>query len=93
MSSSEYAMLQGSSARLSSCADAATPYFMPAVFSSGPIDKVSEWGNCLLSTAPGQGPDPSRLSSLHLTNKRGICGYSFKKGDICWNCRCGCRSI
>lgn len=70
-----------------------TPYFMPAVFSSGPIDKVSEWGNCLLSTAPGQGPDPSRLSSLHLTNKRGICGYSFKKGDICWNCRCGCRSI
>lgn len=57
------------------------------VFSSGPFDKLGEWGNHMLTTAPGQAPDVTSLETLHLTNRRGVCGYTFKKGDICWNCR------
>ena len=28
--------------------------------------------------------DVGRLKTLHLTNQRGVCGYTFKKGDLCW---------
>lgn len=62
------------------------------VFHHGPLDRLAEWGDHLLCTEVGGGAsatsvDVGRLKNLRLTNKRGLCGYTFKKGDICWNCR------
>lgn len=69
------------------------------VFRSGPLHKLGEWGNHLLcaevgsregesssssSSSSSAAVDIGRLKTLHLTNQRGVCGYTFKKGDLCW---------
>lgn len=70
------------------------------VFRRGPVDKLADWGDHFLCvevgprkdaepTGSGSGReiDTGRLKSLHLTAQRGVCGYTFKRGDLCWNCR------
>ncbi len=41
-----------------------------------------QWGDHLLCAVPGKkGPvEVEQLKTLHSTNKRGVCGKTFKKG-------------
>ena len=59
------------------------------VFREGPLERLVEYGNALLCAVPGQGGevDVVQLKDLPKTNRRGVCGKSFVKGDLCWNCR------
>jgi len=43
-----------------------------------------EGGGATTAGTKSAAVDMDRLKTLHLTNRRGVCGYTFKNGDLCW---------